>query len=85
MRFDLTPYRRSTIGFDRLFDMIEANARGTMVVIVTSGAVAAYRVGSAPVACGCANRRLARVEPRLSPCNPVAAQPGCGAHQATGA
>jgi len=28
MRFDLTPYRRSTIGFDRLFDMIEANARG---------------------------------------------------------
>ena len=29
MRFDLTPYRRSTIGFDRLFDMIEANARGT--------------------------------------------------------
>ncbi len=29
MRFDLTPYRRSAIGFDRLFDMIEANARGT--------------------------------------------------------
>lgn len=28
MRFDLTPYRRSTIGFDRLFDLIEANARG---------------------------------------------------------
>ena len=28
MRFDLTPYRRSTIGFDRLFDMIETNARG---------------------------------------------------------
>ena len=28
MRFDLTPYRRSTIGFDRLFDMIEANSRG---------------------------------------------------------
>ena len=27
MRFDLTPYRRSTIGFDRLFDLIEANAR----------------------------------------------------------
>lgn len=27
MRFDLTPYRRSTIGFDRLFDMIETNAR----------------------------------------------------------
>lgn len=29
MRFDLTPYRRSTIGFDRLFDLIEANARGS--------------------------------------------------------
>jgi molecular chaperone IbpA len=29
MRLDLTPYRRSTIGFDRLFDLIEANARGT--------------------------------------------------------
>lgn len=28
MRLDLTPYRRSTIGFDRLFDLIEANARG---------------------------------------------------------
>lgn len=28
MRLDLTPYRRSTIGFDRLFDMIETNARG---------------------------------------------------------
>ena len=28
MRFDLTPYRRSTIGFDRLFDLMEANARG---------------------------------------------------------
>ena len=27
MRLDLTPYRRSTIGFDRLFDLIEANAR----------------------------------------------------------
>lgn len=27
MRLDLTPYRRSTIGFDRLFDMIETNAR----------------------------------------------------------
>jgi|UniRef100_UPI0035CC7C13 molecular chaperone IbpA len=25
--FDLTPYRRSTVGFDRLFDMLEANAR----------------------------------------------------------
>lgn len=27
MRLDLTPYRRSTIGFDRLFDMIETNTR----------------------------------------------------------
>lgn len=27
MRLDLTPYRRSTIGFDRLFDLLEANAR----------------------------------------------------------
>ncbi|KQM72311.1 Hsp20 family protein [Sphingomonas sp. Leaf20] len=27
MRLDLTPYRRSTVGFDRLFDMIETNAR----------------------------------------------------------
>ncbi len=26
-RFDFTPYRRSTVGFDRLFDMLE-NARG---------------------------------------------------------
>ncbi len=26
-QFDLTPYRRSTVGFDRLFDMLEANAR----------------------------------------------------------
>lgn len=25
--FDFTPYRRSTIGFDRLFDMLEQNAR----------------------------------------------------------
>ena len=25
--FDLTPYRRSTVGFDRLFDMLETNAR----------------------------------------------------------
>ena len=25
--FDLTPYRRSTVGFDRLFDLIENNAR----------------------------------------------------------
>ena len=24
--FDLTPYRRSTVGFDRLFDLIENNA-----------------------------------------------------------
>ena len=29
MRLDLTPYRRSTIGFDRLFDMIETNTRAT--------------------------------------------------------
>ena len=28
MRLDLTPYRRSTIGFDRLFDLIETSARG---------------------------------------------------------
>ena len=27
MRLDLTPYRRSTIGFDRLFDMLETNGR----------------------------------------------------------
>jgi molecular chaperone IbpA len=27
MRLDLTPYRRSTIGFDRLFDLIETNSR----------------------------------------------------------
>lgn len=25
--FDFTPYRRSTVGFDRLFDLLEANAR----------------------------------------------------------
>ena len=25
--FDLTPYRRSTVGFDRLFDLIENSAR----------------------------------------------------------
>ena len=25
--FDLTPYRRSTVGFDRIFDLIENNAR----------------------------------------------------------
>ena len=29
MRLDLTPYRRSTVGFDRLFDLLESNARGT--------------------------------------------------------
>jgi molecular chaperone IbpA len=28
MRLDLTPYRRSTVGFDRLFDLLESNARG---------------------------------------------------------
>ena len=27
MRLDLTPYRRSTIGFDRLFDLLEASAQ----------------------------------------------------------
>jgi len=27
MRLDLTPYRRSTIGFDHLFDLLETNAR----------------------------------------------------------
>ena len=27
MRLDLTPYRRSTIGFDRLFDLLETSAR----------------------------------------------------------
>ncbi|MDB5706157.1 MAG: heat-shock protein [Sphingomonas bacterium] len=26
--FDFTPYRRSTVGFDRLFDLLESNARG---------------------------------------------------------
>lgn len=26
-RFDFTPYRRSTIGFDRLFDLLEASSR----------------------------------------------------------
>jgi len=26
--FDFTPYRRSTIGFDRLFDLLETSARG---------------------------------------------------------
>jgi molecular chaperone IbpA len=29
MRFDLTPYRRSTVGFDRLFDLLEQNGRGS--------------------------------------------------------
>jgi len=28
-RFDFTPYRRSTVGFDRLFDLIENQARGS--------------------------------------------------------
>jgi molecular chaperone IbpA len=27
--FDLTPYRRSMVGFDRLFDVLEHNARAT--------------------------------------------------------
>lgn len=27
-RLDFTPYRRSTVGFDRLFDLLENNARG---------------------------------------------------------
>jgi molecular chaperone IbpA len=27
--FDLTPYRRSTVGFDRLFDLIENSARAS--------------------------------------------------------
>ncbi|MBB4642275.1 Hsp20 family protein [Rhizorhapis suberifaciens] len=27
-QFDLTPYRRSTVGFDRLFDLLENSARG---------------------------------------------------------
>lgn len=26
-QFDLTPYRRQTVGFDRLFEMLEASAR----------------------------------------------------------
>ena len=26
-RFDFTPYRRSTVGFDRLFDLLETSAR----------------------------------------------------------
>lgn len=28
-RFDFTPYRRSTVGFDRLFDLLESQARNT--------------------------------------------------------
>jgi hypothetical protein len=28
-RLDFTPYRRSTVGFDRLFDLLENNARGS--------------------------------------------------------
>jgi len=28
-RFDFTPYRRSTVGFDRLFDLLESNARNS--------------------------------------------------------
>ncbi|MDP9057678.1 MAG: Hsp20 family protein [Pseudomonadota bacterium] len=28
-RFDFTPYRRSTVGFDRLFDLLENQARAT--------------------------------------------------------
>ena len=27
-RFDFTPYRRSTVGFDRLFDLLENQVRG---------------------------------------------------------
>ena len=27
-RFDFTPYRRSTVGFDRLFDLLERNTSG---------------------------------------------------------
>ena len=26
-RFDFTPYRRTTVGFDRLFDLLERQAR----------------------------------------------------------
>ena len=29
--FDFTPYRRSTVGFDRLFDLLEGNARQLQV------------------------------------------------------
>jgi molecular chaperone IbpA len=28
-RFDFTPYRRTTVGFDRLFDLLENHARAT--------------------------------------------------------
>jgi len=28
-RFDSTPYRRSMVGFDRLFDLLESQARGS--------------------------------------------------------
>jgi len=28
-RFDFTPYRRSTVGFDRLFDLLERQARAS--------------------------------------------------------
>ncbi len=28
-RFDFTPYRRSTVGFDRLFDLLETNGRAS--------------------------------------------------------
>jgi len=28
-RFDFTPYRRSTVGFDRLFDLLENSSRAT--------------------------------------------------------
>lgn len=28
-RFDFSPYRRSTVGFDRLFDLLENNARAS--------------------------------------------------------
>ena len=30
MRLDLTPYRRSTVGFDRMFDLLESSARGAI-------------------------------------------------------
>ena len=28
-RFDFTPYRRTTVGFDRLFDLLESSSRAT--------------------------------------------------------